>query len=143
MTRPATLNLIRHEANFVPGTGPGTGWQNVFNTNLLHDWAGRVTSITHDRATDIVHTYGYDNASRITSFNTAGSWAATRNYGYDDAGQLTSKTGVGVACGLPADSLYTHRRHSATASSLATIPKSTLIFRPSRMWPRARVSHHS
>ncbi|MGD9634334.1 MAG: FG-GAP-like repeat-containing protein, partial [Pirellulales bacterium] len=69
------------------------------NSTLVYDRTNRVTSVTHDlgpagsSATDIVHSYGYDNASRVTSFNTTGSVAATRAYQYDDAGQLTSKSG--------------------------------------------------
>ncbi|MEX2316721.1 MAG: RHS repeat-associated core domain-containing protein [Pirellulales bacterium] len=52
-----------------------------------------MTSITHDLAADIVHTYGYDNASRITSFNTG---TTTRGFGYDDAGQLTASDRSGT-----------------------------------------------
>ena len=62
-------------------------------TSFAYDKADRLTSITHDLATDIVHNYAYDNASRVTNFNTNGAGAATRGYGYDEAGQLTSKTG--------------------------------------------------
>ncbi|MEX2316719.1 MAG: RHS repeat-associated core domain-containing protein [Pirellulales bacterium] len=81
---------ITHSAN--PN---GSGWDDTFMTHWTHDKAGRVTSIRHDlepggSATDIVHSYGYDNASRITSFDTGGT---TRDFVYDNAGQLRSKTG--------------------------------------------------
>jgi RHS repeat-associated protein len=63
---------------------------------LGYDRASRVSSITHDLATDIVHSYTYDNESRVTSFDTTGPSNATRGYNYDNAGQLTSKTGSSV-----------------------------------------------